>query len=133
MSKNVFLTETRRSVLDGSTDWAKNSVTTEKSRIRGKAKTALDELTEIAQSPEIENQSVFDPEEIGTFLYWILNDPAQMGEFGGLVGTSNEPPEGVPEEAYTKIPDDLQRYRREIHSETAQELLRIDHPERGRQ
>jgi hypothetical protein len=133
MTENLFLTENRRNVLDGSTDWAENSVTTEKSRIRNRAKTALDELTEIAQSPEIENRSVFDPEEIGTLLYWILNDPAEMGEFGGLVGTSDEPPEGVPEEAYTKVPDDLQQYRREIHSETAQELLRIDHPGRGRQ
>lgn len=132
MRKNIFLSESRRNILDGSTDWAENSVTTEKSRIRGNAKTALDELTEIAQSPEIENRSVFDPEEIGTLLYWILNDPAEMGEFGGLVGTSDEPPEGVPKEAYTKVPEDLQQYRREVHSETAQELLRIDNPSQGR-
>ena len=133
MRKNIFLSESRRNILDGTTEWADSSVTTEKSRIRGNAKTALDELTEIAQSPEIENRSVFDPEEIGTLLYWILNDPAKMGEFGGLIGTSDEPPEGVPEEAYTKVPEDLQQYRREIHSEAAQELLRIDHPGRGRQ
>jgi hypothetical protein len=132
MSEDLFLTENRRNVLDGSTDWAASSVTTEKSRIRGKAKTALDELTEIAQSPEIENRSVFDPEQIGMLLYWILNDPAEMGEFGGLVGTSDEPPEGVSENVYTKIPEKLQQYQREIHSEAAQELLRIDHPERGR-
>jgi hypothetical protein len=135
MTEDLFLTENRRDVLDGSTNWADGSVTTEKSRIRGKTKTAISELIEVAQSTEIENRSVFDPEQIGTLLYWILNDPAlfPIEQRGGLIGTADEPPEGVSEEAYTKIPEDLQQYQREIHSEAAQELLRIDHPERGRQ
>ena len=137
MTDNLFLTENRRDVLDGASEWSAASITTEKSRIRSKAGAALKELIEVAQSTEIENRSVFDPGEVGTLLYWILNDPAGMpledGALpGGLIGTSDEPPEDVPEEIYTQIPEKLQQYRREIHSEAAQELLRIDHPGRGR-
>jgi len=134
MIDDLFLTENRRDVLDGASEWSAASITTEKSRIRSKAGAALAELIEVAQSTEIENRSVFDPGEVGTLLYWILNDPAlfPVEQRGGLVGTADGPPEGVSKEAYTKIPDSLQQYRREIHSEAAQELLRIDHPERGR-
>lgn len=134
MTDNLFLTENRRDVLDGASEWSAASITTEKSRIRSKAGAALKELIEVAQSTEIENRSVFDPGEVGTLLYWILNDPAlfPVEQRGGLIGTTDDPPEGVSEEAYTKIPDPLQQYRREVHSEAAQELLRIDHPGRGR-
>jgi hypothetical protein len=134
MTDDLFLTENRRDVLGGTSEWSAASITTEKSRIRSKAGAALAELIEVAQSTEIENRSVFDPEEVGTLLYWILNDPAlfPVEQRGGLIGTADDPPEGVSEEAYTKIPNSLQQYRREIHSEAAQELLRIDHPERGR-
>ena len=132
MTANLFLTENRRDVLNDRSDWTEDSVSVEKSRIRAKANLALDELTEIAQSTEIENRSVFDPEQIGTLLFWILNDPAMMGQPGGLVGAADQPPEGIDEDHYTKIPDELQQYRSEVHSEAAQELLRVDHPERGR-
>ncbi|MDB2265997.1 hypothetical protein PM025_18190 [Halorubrum ezzemoulense] len=130
----VILTENRRDVLDGESDWSEDAIINEKSRIRSKSRTALGELIEIAQSDQIENRSVFDPEKVGTLLYWILNDPAMfpVADHGGLIGTDDEPPEGVPEDAYLKVPESLQQYRQSVHSEAAQELLRIDHPERGR-
>ena len=123
----VILTDSRREVLDGTSDWSDDAIINEKSRIRSKSRTALDELTTIAQSTEIENQSVFDPEKIGTLLFWILNDPAMM-EDGGLVGADGD----APEQVRAVIPDRLRTYRQNVHSETAQELLRVDHPERGR-
>ena len=129
---NIFLTENRRDVLAGESDFSKKSLTNEKSRVRTRARTAVDELIEVAQSTEVENRSVFDAEQIGTLLYWILNDPAMMGQPGGLIGTDDEPPEGVDADHYTKIPDGLQQYRHEVHSEAAQELLRIDRPGQGR-
>ena len=130
----VILTENRRDVLDGQSDWSDGAIINEKTRIRKRSRTALDELIEVAQSSEIENRSVFNPEQIGTLLYWILNDPALLpvADHGGLTGTDDEPPEGVPEDAYLKIPEELQEYRQEVHSEAAQELLRVDHPERGK-
>lgn len=127
MANGLFLTENRREVLDGTTDWTEDSVTVEKSRIRSKADIALNELTEIAQSAEIENHSVFDPEQIGMLLYWILNDPATMVS-GGLI----TPHEDVPDEAGPTYTDRHQQYRQNVHSEAAQELLRMDYPERGR-
>lgn len=131
---DTFLTDERRAVLSGEYDGAANVERTHKSRIRSRGRSALAELIEVAQSTEIENRSIFGPEEIGTLLYWVLNDPAlfPVEQRGGLIGTADDPPEGVSEEAYTKIPEGLQQYRREIHSEAAQELLRIDHPERGK-
>ncbi|MUW15739.1 hypothetical protein GJ633_14740 [Halorubrum sp. CBA1125] len=129
---NIFLTENRRDVLSGESDFSEKSITNEKSRIRTRTRTALDELIEVAQSAEIENRSVFDPEQLGILLYWVLNDPAMMGFPGGFVGTSDEPPEGVDEDHYTRIPDELQQYRSEVHSEAAQELLRVDQPGQGR-
>ncbi|ELZ38660.1 hypothetical protein C471_09505, partial [Halorubrum saccharovorum DSM 1137] len=91
----------------GESDFSEKSLTNEKSRIRTRTRTALDELIEGAQSPEIENRSVFDPEQLGILLYWVLNGPAMMGQPGGLVGTADQPPEGVDEDHYTKIPDEL--------------------------
>jgi hypothetical protein len=130
----VLLTENRRDVLDGRSEWSEDAIINEKTRIRNKSRTALDELIEVAQSSEIENRSVFDPEKLGTLLYWILNDPAMfpITDHGGLIGTDDEPPEGLPDHAYLKVPEKLQEYRQNVHSEAAQELLRIDHPERGR-
>lgn len=123
----VILTDSRREVLAGKSDWSNDAIINEKSRIRSKSRTALDELMTIAQSTEIENRSVFDPEQVGTLLFWILNDPAMI-EDGGLIGANDD----APDRAQATIPDQLRTYRQNIHSEAAQELLRIDHPERGR-
>ena len=130
----VILTDNRRDVLNDRSDWSDDAIINEKSRIRNKSRTALDELIEVAQSSEVENRSVFDPEKLGTLLYWVLNDPAvfPVDGHGGLIGTDDEPPEGVSEDNYLKVPEKLQESRQNVHSEAAQELLRIDHPERGR-
>lgn len=132
MPDSAFLTDSRREVLSGEYDGAESTLKSKKSHIRTRAQMAMDELIEVAQSAEIENESVFEPETIGTLIYWILNDPAQIDHVGGLVGTG-EAPDDVPQDIWTKIPEELQQYRREVHSETAQELLSIDYPTKGRQ
>jgi len=133
---NIFLTETRREVLAGESDYTEKTLANEQSRIRTRARAALGELIEVARSKEIENRSVFEPGEVGTLLFWILDDPALMpGEgamTGGLVGTDPEPPEGVDPEIYTQIPEELQQYRRMVHSETIQQLMKVDTPGTGR-
>lgn len=123
----VILTDNRRDVLEGRSDWSDDAIINEKSRIRNKSRTALDELIEVAQSNRIENRSVFDPEQVGMLLFWILNDPAMIDD-GGLLGAGDD----VDEASKATIPDNLQRYQQEVHSEAAQELLRIDQPGRGR-
>ena len=123
----VFITDARKEILKGHSDWSENAIINEKSLIRNKSRTALDELITVARSNQIENRSVFDPEQVGMLLFWILNDPAMI-EDGGLIGADDD----APDEAKAAIPERLQQYRQSVHSEAAQELLKIDHPERGR-
>jgi len=123
---NAFLTDERRAVLAGNYDGSESVERTHKSRIRERARSAVDELIEVAQSKEIENADVFDPAKIGTLLFWIMHDWSQSTG-GGLVGEVED--ESLPTVDY---PDEYEQYRKEVHSEVAQEIMKIDHPERGR-
>jgi len=88
---NIFLTGTRRDVLAGESDLEGKSLANEKSRIRTRSRAAIEELTEVAQSPMIENADVFEPEEIGDLLFFVLRDPGHVDTLeGGLVDTPEE-------------------------------------------
>lgn len=81
----VFLTETRREVLSGNYDGAKNTERTHKSRIRARARTALDELLVVAASDEIENAEVFDPQKLRALITTLTRgagglDPSEPDE-----------------------------------------------------
>lgn len=65
---DTFLTDARRAVLNGEYDGAANVERTHESRIRDRSRSALAELVEVANSTEIENESVFDPEMVRAFL-----------------------------------------------------------------
>lgn len=122
---NTFLTDERRAVLTGDYDGSESVERTHKSRIRQRARSAISELIEVAQSPEIENSEVFSPSQIGTLLFWIMHDPAETtSPSGGLLGL------GIHED--TEYSDEFEQYRRAVHSEVGQEIMKIDHPERGR-
>lgn len=129
--QNIFLTETRRAVLDGESDLAESSITNEKSRIRTRARAALNELIEVAQSDEIENASVFEPEKLGNLMFWILNDPSQFDQFGGLVAPEGEEID-VDEGAVSRYTEQLASYRRNVYAEVDGPLRSVRHPERGR-
>lgn len=81
----IFLTENRREVLAGQSDWSDASIANEKSRIRTRSRDALTELLEVAASPEIDNADVFNPVAVSTLLELLLT-----GDSSGLM------PEGVP-------------------------------------
>jgi hypothetical protein len=122
---NAFLTDERRAVLAGDYDGSESVERTHKSRIRQRARSAIEELIEVAQSPVIENSDVFSPSQIGTLLFWIMHDPAETTTpSGGLLGL------GIHED--TEYSDDFIQYQRAVHSEVAQEIMKIDHPEQGR-
>lgn len=88
---DAFLTDERRAVLTGEYDGTESVRRTHQSRIRARARSAIQELTEVAQSPHIDNRDIFDPEEIGTLLFYILRDPRQVDpSAGGLVEPSEE-------------------------------------------
>jgi hypothetical protein len=64
MVEKVFLTDSRRDVLEGTDGLEKQSRINSKSRIRKRARLALQELVEVANSPEIDNSTVFDPQQV---------------------------------------------------------------------
>jgi len=65
----VFLTDERRDVLNGEYQGADSTERVHRANIRKRAKKAIQELIEVAQSPEIENTSeVFEPDEIARLI-----------------------------------------------------------------
>ena len=122
MVENVFLTEKRREVLAGTDDLSDSSRTVEKSRIRKRAKMALQELEEVAQSLEIENRSVFEPEEVAGLVFWIAHDP------GNAENLTKPDDEWDPAKTYTEA---HREYMRNIHFEMSKQLNKIEKPEEG--
>jgi len=85
MVKNIFLTDSRRDVLEGNADHlSDDSLINAKSRIRTRARLALDELIEVAASPAIDNESVFEPDEVYTLISILL------GGRGGVVHSEGD-------------------------------------------
>lgn len=68
----VFLTDERRTVLSGEYDGADSTERAHRSNIRARSRTALDELIEVAASPEIDNSEVFDPDQVFRLLRALL-------------------------------------------------------------
>lgn len=88
---SVFLTDERREVLNGNYDGKANTERTHKSRIRARATTALDELTEVAKSPHIDHTEVFEPDAVFRFLRALLTPDHthhRDDKFGGLTDDS---------------------------------------------
>lgn len=80
MVERVFLTETRRKVLEGEFEGSDATKRSHKSRIRTRARMALQELTEVAQSSEIDNADVFDPKDVTSFTESLIFN----GRSGGI-------------------------------------------------
>jgi len=81
---NIFLTDNRRDVLIGNSDWSQPAVSNERSRIKNRASLALDELIDVAGSPEIDNADVFDVQQVYTLISILTNGT------GGLVYETEE-------------------------------------------
>lgn len=99
----VFLTDQRRDVLTGDYDGAANTERTHQSRIRSRARSALAELIEVAESDAIENESVFDPDQ----LRYLLTAIMQGG--GGL--DPYEPPEDYQNAVYVEVDRSLRYFQ----------------------
>jgi hypothetical protein len=78
MVDKVFLTDKRRDVLAGESDLEGNSLAVSKSRIRKRARLALAELIEVAESDQIDSSDIFDPEDMAQLIH------AAMAPAGGL-------------------------------------------------
>lgn len=122
MVENIFLTEKRREVLAGTDELSDDSRTVEKSRIRKRARMALRELEEVAQSDEIENRTVFGEEEVSRLLFWIQQDS------GSLENATKPEDEWDAAKVYT---DAHEQYIRNLHFEINKQMRKFDVPREG--
>lgn len=102
MVDKVFLTDTRRALLNDEYGGKESSRATERSRIKNRAGVALDELIEVAESDQIDNTDVFDPADVHRLLVALTTPP--MG--AGPVDPTN------PEDS---LDDDWQAYRDRLY------------------
>lgn len=119
---NTFLTDERRAVLTGEYEGAENVERTHKSRIRARARSALDELIQVARSEEIENAKVFDPEKLATLVFWVYNDPSQQPP-GGLNADIDD---------WEGFSNSFENYRRAVYVEIDQQMRKFNQPDEGR-
>jgi hypothetical protein len=119
---DTFLTESRREVLAGEWDGEPSTERTKKSQIRTRARAAVGELIEVADSPVIENNDVFEPEEVGRLLAAILNDPSQMPTAGGLIVEDAEATD-APDDVVTEMPESLREYRQRVAGEASRPIM----------
>lgn len=68
MADRVILTERREELLSGEYDPDDSADRMAKSRLKNSAETALDELTQIAKNPHIDQTDIFDPDDVFRFL-----------------------------------------------------------------
>lgn len=126
MVQNIFLTDHRRNVLNGDHDLTDNSLANEKSRIRHRARMAISELQEVAQSSEIENSSVFDPKALAYLIQWVLLDPAAMTG-GGVIGADDR----MPDEATVDFSPQNREYQKDLHFQLSGALNVAHNPTGG--
>ena len=72
MSDRVLLTEQRENVLNGEYDGSDAALRNQKSRLRTSSQTALQELTQVAESQHIDQTDVFDPDDVFRLLRALL-------------------------------------------------------------
>lgn len=108
---HTFLTESRREILNGESDWEDSSVAVEKSRIKNRAETALNELIEVAKSPEIDHTDVFEEDTVFRLLRSLMLPTHRMDEIGtGLIDRDD-------------YPDDFQQYSDRLQTQMAKLVL----------
>jgi hypothetical protein len=89
MSGNVFLTDARRRALE-QYDPDDSSHRAQKSRTTARAKKALEELTWIAESDEIDNADVFQAPAVQDFLTELFGEPDEIPPYWEAWNESDE-------------------------------------------
>lgn len=74
MSDRGFLTDKNRDVLFGRYDGSENAQRNQESRIRSRAANALNDLTAVADSGNIDNADTFDPDQVYALLVALTID-----------------------------------------------------------
>lgn len=87
MVQKVFITDRRRALLNDELDETKASIDVEKTRIRKRARMALAELIEVAESDAIDNDDVFDSDELGRLVMALFRDIEPATTYEGSIDT----------------------------------------------
>jgi len=90
MVEDVFLTDSRREVLDGDSNLNDQSLANEKYRIRKRARLALEELIEVAESDEISNESVIDSDGLVRLVAATLSGDGRITSRWNFDGSDAE-------------------------------------------
>lgn len=90
MSDRAFLTDRRENFLDGNYDLENAADRQVKSRLKKSSTIAFEELIAVAASPAIENEDVFETEQISRLLRAIMGDPEAIEPFYEAVDQGSE-------------------------------------------
>lgn len=127
--ENIFLTDKRREVLQGTSDWEDASVANERSRIKNRARLAIAELIEVANSPYIDHTDVFDPDDVDNFIRALLTSsrPDHVSQVGLVEDASQDHSDDLPDDAYPDYTEEFEIYRDRLHSRMARLVLEDQH------
>lgn len=115
----MLLTEQRENVLNGEYSGTDAALRNQKSRLRESSRTALHELTAVAESQHIDNTDVFDPDDVFRLLRALLSyDGPQAIE--GTEQSVYEPPSGQRDADYA---DEFAAYRNRLQVQMAKLII----------
>lgn len=107
MEEHAFLSERRRSIVEGETaeDMGIADATYRQHRaaVKRQARLALEELLKIAASPVIDNSEIFEPDQIRALTQTLIRGSGGLGD----------PHESIPATAWATEPDT--DYAREVY------------------
>lgn len=114
--ETVILTEKRQQFLENEYEGTDSARATMKSRLKSRSKIGFDDLVKVAQSDQIDNSDVFDPDAVASLFAALMIDPAQMDlDRGGLrVGENYDVPADVDDSIVSEYSEELREYRREL-------------------
>lgn len=87
---NTFLTEDRQAVLHDNYDGSSSTERVHRRNIKKRSQSALQELTEVAQSPHIDNSEVFDPSDVHALLTALLTPPSYTNPMTGEIPDADD-------------------------------------------
>lgn len=122
MTNRVILTDRREKLLSGDYNADDSADRMAKSRLNDSATVALNELTQIADSPHVDHTDIFSPEDVHQFLRALLTAThADHVEAGGLITSPEEEEQAdLPTVDYSA---EFENYQNELRANLAKLVL----------
>jgi len=127
--ENIFLTDNRRNVLEGTSEWSEKSIINEKARIKNRASLALEELTEVAESDKIDHTDAFDPDDVFRLLSALLTGlHSEHIETSGVVeDATRDDVDDLPDDPQADFSDEFENYQNELRTHLARLVLKAEY------